>query len=201
MAAAAALALLLVVYIVLRLILMSSGEAPGAKVSGINPPDPLRLSRSAAALPPPAAGAQANKLKTFLAAEIAANEVQVLDDGATVRVRTTVGQLFQSGSDALEPGREDFFRKIGQAIQDQPGAVTIEGHADSDKIASLAFPDNMALSQARADKVGAIIKGQLTDASRVTAKGMGDSVPIASNDTAAGKSQNRRVEVIVPRQY
>ena len=201
LALAAAAAFLLVLYIVLRLILMSSGEAPHDRLAGVMPDDPLRLSRNAVPLAPPPAGQQAGKLKAFLANEIAQHEVAVIDDGATVRVRTTVGQLFQSGSDALEPGRADFFGRIGQAIQDQPGTVTVEGHADSDQIHSIAFPDNMALSQARADKVADIIKGALSDPSRVTSKGMGDSVPIASNDTAAGKSQNRRVEVIVPRQY
>ncbi|MGJ3627080.1 OmpA/MotB family protein [Sphingomonas sp. MMS24-JH45] len=90
-------------------------------------------------------------------------------------------------------------RRIGKAVQTQPGSVTVEGHADSDQIASLTFPDNTALSQARADTVANIIRGELTDPARVTSKGMGDTVPLASNDTAEGKAKNRRVEVIVPR--
>ena len=198
-AAAAVAALLLLVFIVLRLMLMSSGEAPSSRLAGLAPDDRLRLSRTGAALPPPAASAQADTLRTFLAPEIARHEVTVEEDAGTVRVRTTVGALFQSGSDQLEAGRAELFGRIGQAVEGQPGAVTVEGHADSDKITSLAFPDNMALSQARADKVAGIVRDQLTDASRVTAKGMGDTVPLTSNDTAEGKTRNRRVEVIVPR--
>jgi type VI secretion system protein ImpK len=199
-AAAAALAFLLVIYIILRLILMSSGEAPATAVASIAPEERLRMSRAGGAVPMPASK-QADTLKTFLAPEIQKGEVTIEEDANTVRVRTKVGQLFQSGSDALEPGRAEFFARIGKAIETQPGAVTVEGHADSDRISSLAFPDNMALSQARADKVADIIKAQLKDATRVTSKGMGDAVPIASNKTPEGKAENRRVEVIVPRQY
>ena len=164
------------------------------------PGDPLSMSRPAA--PPPAtASAQSSRLKQFLAPEISQGLVTVEEDAQTVRVRTTVGQLFKSGSDQLEAGREALFQRIGKAIEDEKGSVLVEGHADSDKVSSLQFPDNMALSQARAETVAAIIRTQLSDASRVTNKGMGDTVPIASNDTAEGKSKNRRVEVIVPRAY
>lgn len=199
LAAAIAAGILLLIYIVLRLILMSSGEASWDATTGINPKEPLRLSRNAA--PPPAAPAssQAEGLRTFLKPEIDAGEVVVEEDASTVRVRTTVGQLFQSASDVLEPGREDLFRRIGQAIEKEPGTVTIEGHADSDRVSSLAFPDNAALSQARAETVAGIIRAQLSNSGRVVVEGYGDARPIASNDTADGKSQNRRVEITVPR--
>ncbi|MDO7843817.1 type IVB secretion system protein IcmH/DotU [Sphingomonas immobilis] len=201
LAAAAALAFLLVVYIILRLILMSTADAPYQALSGTMPEDRLSMSRPAAAMPP-SEGAQSSKLKTFLANEIAAKEVTVVEDGQTVRVRTTVGQLFESGSDVLAPGREALFQKIGDAVKDEKGTVSIEGHADTDKLSSASpFQDNMALSQARAETVGKIIRTAIGDPARVVTKGMGDTVPIAPNSTAAGKSQNRRVEVIVPRVY
>ena len=198
-AAAAAAALLLVIYIILRLMLMSTGDAPSSKLAGAMPDDRLRLSRSGGAVAPPAPSAQAGQLAKFLQPEIDQHLVTVEEDASTVRVRTTVGQLFKSGSDQLDAGRKELFDRIGKAIETQPGAVTIEGHTDSDKIHSLSFPDNTALSQARADTVGTILKANLSDGSRVSTKGMGDGVPIASNDTPDGKSKNRRVEVIVPR--
>lgn len=123
------------------------------------------------------------------------------EDAQTVRVRTSVGQLFRSGSDQLEAGREALFKRIGAAIEKEKGEVLIEGHADSDRVANLSFPDNMALSQARAQTVATIIRASLSDPTRVGAKGMGETVPIASNDTPEGKSRNRRVEIIVPRRY
>ena len=201
LAAAAAAAVLLLIYIILQLILMSTGDAPSRALSSIAPEDRLTMSRAAAAMPA-TESAQASKLKKFLEPEIQQGLVTVEEDAQTVRVRTTVGQLFQSGSDALEPGREALFTRIGKAIEDEKGSVLIEGHADSDKLSgNLTFPDNMALSQARAEAVGKIIKATLSDGSRVTTKGMGETVPLASNDTPEGKSKNRRVEIIVPRAY
>jgi len=112
-----------------------------------------------------------------------------------------VGQLFQSGSDVLEAGRDTLFHRIGRAIEGERGGVTIEGHADTAPVRTPRFPDNMALSEARAETVGALVRDDLSDPSRVSTKGMGDTVPIASNASAAGKSQNRRVEIVVPRRY
>ena len=200
MAGAAAAALLFVVYVGFRLILMNTGDAPSQAVAAMVPDDPLRMSRAGGEMPVQDS-AQAGRLKQFLAPEIQQGLVTVEEDGQTVRVRTTVGQLFSSASDQLEPGREALFRRIGEAIETEPGPVVIEGHADSDQVSSLAFPDNMALSSARADTVASIIRSQLSDGSRVSAEGFGDSSPIASNDTADGKSQNRRVEIVVQRRY
>jgi type VI secretion system protein ImpK len=200
LAAAVAATILFVIYIVLRLSLMSSGTAPSETVDAVNPHSPLRLSRTAAPPPEPPASGQADTLRKFLEPEIRQGLVVVEEDASTVRVRTTVGQLFRSGSDKLEAGRQPLFERIGQAIQTQKGSVSVEGHADSDRFSSLSFPDNMALSRARAQTVAEILRGQLSDPARVTASGFGDTRPIAPNDTAEGKSQNRRVEIVVPRQ-
>ncbi|WP_394663895.1 type VI secretion system protein TssL, long form [uncultured Sphingomonas sp.] len=200
LAGAGALALLLLVYVVLRLMLASSGDTPSTRLAALNPEARLTLSRPAAAMPA-AASAQASKLRRFLEPEIREGLVKVEEDAQTVRVRTTIGQLFRSGSDELEPGRETLFHRIGRAIEDEKGGVVIEGHADNTPVATVRFPDNMALSEARAETVAKLIRGDLSDPSRVTIKGLGDTVPIASNADAAGKSQNRRVEIVVPRRY
>lgn len=197
-AAAAAVALLMI-YIVLRLMLMWAGEDSWTAVRQLTPESPLRLSRIGTPPPPAPASDQVSRLKTFLEPEIRQKLVAVDEDASTVRVRTTVGQLFQSGSDQLESGQAALFERIGRAIEGEKGAVTIEGHADSDKVASLAFPDNMALSKARAEAIAQLIGSVLSNPGRITAQGFGDSQPIASNDTADGKSSNRRVEIVVPR--
>jgi type IV/VI secretion system ImpK/VasF family protein len=202
LAGVSALGLLALVFIALKLILMFSGVAPHEKLVALSPKDPLQLARPTEAAAPAADSKQASRLKQFLASEIQQKLVVVEEDSQTVRVRTTVGQLFQSGSDQLEPGREVLFERIAKAVEeDKSGGVTVEGHADSDKVGSLAFPDNMALSRARAETVATILRKVLTDASRISPKGMGENVPIASNDSDDGKSKNRRVEIIVPREY
>jgi type VI secretion system peptidoglycan-associated protein len=198
LAAGIALGVLFVIYVILRLILMQTGDPAANALRAINPGEPLRLSRAAA--PPVAApSTQLESLQAFLAPEIAQHLVVVLEDATTVRVRTTIGELFKSGSDQLTPGKAPLFVRIGKAVETQPGPVKVEGDADSDKVHTLEFPDNFALSKARAETVAAIIKSQLSDPSRVTTDGLGDSQPIASNATPEGKAQNRRVEIIVQR--
>jgi type VI secretion system protein ImpK len=198
LASAAAAVILLVFYIFFRIILAQTGQAAGTALAQINPDQPLRLSR--VAVPPPApAGGQLERLRTFLAPEIAQHLVVVIQDPSTVRVRTTVGQLFRSGSDQLDAGRAVLFERIGKAVETEAGPVRVEGYSDSDRVSSVSFPDNVALSKARADAVAEIVRHNLTDSSRVTTDGYGDSEPIASNATPEGKAQNRRVEVVIQR--
>jgi type VI secretion system protein ImpK len=190
-----------VVFIVLRLLLLSAGSDPWKAVDTLMPKQQLRLSREGT--PPPQApeSGQLQRLREFLAPEIRQKLVAVEEDGSTVRVRTTVGQLFQSGSDQLESGRAQLFERIGRAVEGEPGQVTVEGHSDNDQIrGTLRFPDNAALSKARAQTVADIIGGVLTNPGRIDVVGYGDSRPVASNDTPDGKALNRRVEIVIPRQ-
>lgn len=199
LAAAIALALLLLIYIALRLLLMASGGDAWTATRALSPDQPLRLSRVGTPPPTPQPSQQLGSLQQFLQPEITQKLVVVEEDATTVRVRTTVGQLFQSASDQLEPGRAELFQRIGRAIESQPGNVTVEGHSDSDRIASLAFPDNVALSKARAQTVATILQGVLSNPGRITVTGYGDARPVGSNDTPEGKALNRRVEIVIPR--
>jgi type VI secretion system protein ImpK len=198
LAGGVAFAILLVIYIALRLVLMETGSPTMQALAAINPDQPLRLSRVAPA-PPPPTGGQIEALRTFLAPEIAAHQVVVEEDGSTVRVRTTVGQLFASGSDKLEPALNGLMGRIAEAIETQPGDVKVEGYTDSDHLRNLTFPDNIALSQARAERVAGILRAKLSKPGRVSAQGFGDARAIASNATPQGKSLNRRVEIVIPR--
>ncbi|MDJ0641997.1 MAG: type IVB secretion system protein IcmH/DotU [Erythrobacter sp.] len=192
--AASASALCFLIFLMFFLALMASGSSPFDRIAGLLQEEPVALSRNAAPLAVPPSGTE-TRLRQFLASEIEQGLVTV--DGNRVRTTITVGTLFEPASDELTAGREPIFTRIGQAVELEQGPVTIEGHADSDKISTIEFPDNIALSTARAETVAAIIRRQLTDASRVTVVGLGDTVPLASNDTAAGKAQNRRVEFVV----
>jgi type VI secretion system protein ImpK len=194
-----ALVTLLVIYLAMRFVLAQTGAPAMAALDSINPDQPLRLSRGAAPPPEPAAGAQLQRLRTFLAPEIAQGLVVVIEDPSTVRVRTTVGQLFKSGSDQLDPDRLPLFNRIAAALETEPGPVRVEGYTDSDRVSGLTFPDNTALSQARADKVAELIRPHLSDPGRVTSQGYGDAQAIASNEDAEGKAKNRRVEVVIQR--
>jgi len=71
--------------------------------------------------------------------------------------------------------------------------VLIEGHTDS--VGSDEF--NLTLSQKRADSLKEALTGKGIEERRITTVGYGKKYPVASNDTAAGKQQNRRVEVSI----
>ncbi|MBU6260014.1 MAG: OmpA family protein, partial [Burkholderiales bacterium] len=68
------------------------------------------------------------------------------------------------------------------------------GHTDNQPIRSLRYPSNWHLSLARANHVKALL-AQSVNPSRLSAEGRADSEPVASNATAAGRAQNRRVEI------
>ncbi len=171
LAGAGALALLLLVYVVLRLMLASSGDTPSTRLAALNPEARLTLSRPAAAMPA-AASAQASKLRRFPGTRNprrAGEGGGGCADGSRAHDHRTAVPV---GSDELEPGRETLFHRIGRAIEDEKGGVVIEGHADNTPVATVRFPDNMALSEARAETVAKLIRSDLSDPSRVTIKGL-----------------------------
>jgi type VI secretion system protein ImpK len=192
-AAAAAAGLCFLVFLVFFFTLRLTGEAASDRVAALFPKEQLALTRQAQPLPQPPSGTEA-RLRTFLAEEIAKGLVVVEGN----RVRTTVGTLFEPAAASLVGGREPIFVKIGKAIELEKGPVTVEGHADTDKISpTIEFADNLALSKARAETVAAIVRAQLTDPGRIAVVGLGDTVPLATNTTPEGKAQNRRVEFVV----
>jgi outer membrane protein OmpA-like peptidoglycan-associated protein len=102
--------------------------------------------------------------------------------------------LFESGEATLKPGPQPQLSRLADYLRDNPNAtVTIEGHTDS--VGSAAA--NQALSTHRAYAVRRALIAAGVDPSRITARGLGDAFPIASNSTAAGQQQNRRVEVAI----
>ena len=191
--AAVAGGILFLLYLTFFVVLMAKSDEPASAVAGLFPDEPLALNRSAPPVAIPPSSIEV-RLRRFLASEIEQGLVEVEGN----RVRTTVGTLFAPASESLVEGRSALFQKIGEAAERETGAITIEGHADSDRISarSIAFPDNLALSEARAKTVAELIRGQIRDPSRVRAVGIGDTRPIASNETAEGKAMNRRVEIV-----
>ena len=102
--------------------------------------------------------------------------------------------LFASGRADMKPGAIANLDKLAGFLSKYPDrTAVIEGHTDS--IGSEDF--NLALSQRRADSVRSYLAGHGIGSERLAALGKGTSDPVASNDTATGRQQNRRVEVII----
>jgi outer membrane protein OmpA-like peptidoglycan-associated protein len=103
---------------------------------------------------------------------------------------------FKTGSSKLETRSHQLLRDIAEALANAKHVkkVEIQGHTD-DKGSEAG---NLKLSQARAESVLSFMTGQAgMKASRLTAKGYGESKPIESNKTATGREANRRVEFVV----
>lgn len=107
---------------------------------------------------------------------------------------TLPGLFFDSGKSVLKAGARTTLGRIADQlrINDQM-TITIEGHTDS--VGSDA--SNQALSERRAAAVRDYLRSRGIPADRMTVTGLGESTPVATNDTAAGRQQNRRVELVI----
>ena len=102
--------------------------------------------------------------------------------------------LFETDRADLRAGSVADLDQLARFLAKYPDrTVTIEGHTDS-----VGGEDyNVGLSHRRAESVRSYLLRQGIDTTRIQTQGMGESVPVASNDTAGGRQQNRRVEIIV----
>jgi outer membrane protein OmpA-like peptidoglycan-associated protein len=102
--------------------------------------------------------------------------------------------LFDFNKATLKPEAKSQLAGVLQAVKDQPGAqILIAGHTDS--VGSDAY--NMKLSQARAESVATYLVQNGVPRQSIRTEAYGESQPVASNANAAGRAQNRRVEITV----
>ena len=102
--------------------------------------------------------------------------------------------LFESGKAQLKSGAAGNLNTLVMFLNNYPNrTVLIEGYTDS--VGSDDY--NQGLSSRRAESVQAYLVGQGIDRGRLTASGLGESAPVADNESAMGRQMNRRVEVII----
>ncbi|HXM40838.1 MAG TPA: OmpA family protein [Bryobacteraceae bacterium] len=102
--------------------------------------------------------------------------------------------LFDTAKSSLRPLAREKLAKVAGIVSGHPGLrLDVEGHTDS-----VGGDDyNQQLSEQRGESVRAYLTDQGMAAGSVTAKGFGKTQPVASNDTAEGRQQNRRVEIVI----
>lgn len=112
------------------------------------------------------------------------------------------GVLFEAGSASIKPAGMVILDGIAATLAGLPNNLSIEGHTDSTPIATAQFPSNWELSTGRASAVLRYLQGRHgLPQVRLSAAGYADQRPIASNDNAAGRAQNRRVDIAVIAEY
>jgi outer membrane protein OmpA-like peptidoglycan-associated protein len=116
--------------------------------------------------------------------------------GSALRLSLDGAVLFDTNQATLKPAAQAALDALVPRIAAYGSAVavTVEGHTDSVG----EDPANQRLSEARARAVGDALASRLRlDAARLTTVGHGETRPVASNDTEAGRARNRRVDIIV----
>jgi chemotaxis protein MotB len=194
----------------------SPHSAPASReVQAIAPPTP----RTAGGLESSAASASASaskaeqeqssferlkhQLDAYAASHGFAKDVNttVTPRGLVIRLLTD-RLLFPSGSATLLSPALPLLSEIGALVNlDSTHPVAVEGNTDNVPIGGGAFPSNWELSTARASMVVRFLIDRGVFARRLSASGYADLRPISSNETAAGRARNRRVEIVLQRMY
>ena len=155
-----------------------------------------RLEQAKAELEKKSAEYQA--LATSLQGEIESGRVEVSELKGKLTVKMKDKILFASGSATLGADGRMALRKVAEALRGVQGRVIrIEGHTDDVPTGGGAFPTNWELSTARALAVVRYLQENGVDPSRLAGAGYGQYQPIAPNDTPEGRSQNRRIEIVL----
>ena len=115
----------------------------------------------------------------------------------TVTLENTI--LFSSGQATLKKATSRELDNIQSVLRQKyrNNQVDVVGHTDTDPIKKSKWKDNLELSAQRALTVVRYLIDRGVDEKRIRAVGCGPSQPVASNATSAGKSKNRRVEIVV----
>jgi len=140
------------------------------------------------------------EVRTQLTSQIEAGSLSVEKVGEMIVLSIASQGSFESGSADLEQQFFSTLSEIGEVVSAGSGSIRIEGHTDNIPIMfSDRFESNWELSAARAASVASFFENELSiNSSRIEVAGFGETVPIVSNETAVGRSTNRRIEIKIP---
>ncbi|MCV3207167.1 type VI secretion system protein TssL, long form [Mesorhizobium sp. YC-39] len=208
--AAAASALLTAAFFTLRVFITNEGDAVAGELLALNPSTPVTIERASVAplaepmkVAPPVAATptQIDRIRAALAKDIARGGLIVGTQGRFIVVEINNLLLFQSGRAEIKPEFGPIAADIAAALEPEPGPIRIVGHTDNVKPRkSSAFKSNFDLSVARAQAVEGMMAPRFSQPSRITVEGKGEDEPIADNATPEGRAQNRRVDVMIPKE-
>lgn len=157
---------------------------------------PASPSKGAAAAP---RGRSTASRPIGLPAALRAKGVQEVTVDSRTALRIPGTSLFGSGQATLDASDKALIQAVAAHLRQQypSGRIRIDGHTDADPIRRSRYKSNQELSEARARAVCDALAAGGIARSRLEVRGHGPDVPIASNKTADGKRQNRRVELVL----
>lgn len=148
------------------------------------PPDPALLLRA--------------EVERALAPELAAGYLQLIDDRRGLVIEVPEAGSFDIGQADLTPEAAGMLSRVATMLAALPNAVRVEGHSDPTPIRTARFASNWDLSTARATRVVEfLITTSGLAPARLSAAGYGEFRPRTGNDTAAGRTRNRRVDLVL----
>ena len=131
-------------------------------------------------------------------AEADLNQLKFIIDKRGLILRFSERFFFDSGDASIRPDVAPMLHIIAQSLEKVPNHIRIEGHTDSVPIHTARFPSNWELSTARATSiVHYLLTHHRFVPTRLSAAGYGEFRPIAPNDSSDGRSQNRRVDIVI----
>ena len=141
-----------------------------------------------------AIGANMAQQERELNQQLAGSGAVITNTGSQLRVILPEGVTFRTGSATVASSFLPALRDVARSLNTHPNStVRVVGHTDN--VGSAAY--NQQLSEDRALAVARILVRDGVSASRITYSGRGYNEPIATNATAAGRAQNRRVEIVI----
>jgi len=139
-------------------------------------------------------GAQLDKQERALKGQLAGTGATVQNTGQALNVTLPEAITFATNSSTVNPSFIGPLQQLAGNLNQFPNSVvSVVGHTDN--TGGVAF--NQQLSEQRAQSVAAILIGNGVNAGRISTRGEGEFSPIASNSSAAGRQQNRRVVVTI----
>jgi chemotaxis protein MotB len=137
------------------------------------------------------------KLMEHFEGRVGSANIEVTSDQSKITLQMKDSVLFDSGKAELTSNAKSTLAELAQSLKLVPGDVIVQGHTDNVPILGGRYKSNWELSAARAFSVIAELTKDGVEGKRLAAWGFGENRPIASNETDAGRRQNRRIEVII----
>ncbi|MGO3707894.1 MAG: OmpA family protein [Mesonia hippocampi] len=126
-------------------------------------------------------------------------DIEINVEKGVVFVSISDKLLFRSGSTTVSARAKEVLGKVATVVKNKPEfEFMVEGHTDNVPIRNNCMTDNWDLSVKRATSIVRILQNDFdVDPARMTAAGRSEYIPVASNETSAGKAANRRTRIVV----